>query len=498
MPLRNSKQTNPLEKLAGSESWLLLEKLNGLLAEKNIEAYLVGGWVRDALIGRDTADIDIALKGDALKVASSIAEFLGGSYVPLDKDNNVARIALLDGRHLDFSGFDGSIEQDLSRRDFTVNALAVSLRSLVEKSPQIIDLFDGRNDAKKKVIRAVSEYIFTADALRLLRAARLAAELGFTIDEHTEALIKRDARLLMSIAGERIHEEFLRLLAVPGGKQLKYLDEIGLLTIIFPELAEARGVGQPKEHHWDVFEHSLRAVVAVDFVLRKGEWEYGGKKLLAGVPWSDDLAEHFAQEVGAGSTRRTLLKLAALLHDVNKPQTKALDENGRTRFLGHAQQGAETAKTILERLRFSGREIKLVETEVLHHLRPTQLSQNALPTRRAVYRYFRDAGEAGLDILFLSLADHLATRGPGLIPAGWQEHTRLTEYVISKHLEQEKLVKPPKLIDGYDIINIFRIPVGLQVGELLEAVREARASGEITTREEALSYISDRLKKKDA
>ncbi|HLB27942.1 MAG TPA: HDIG domain-containing protein, partial [Dehalococcoidales bacterium] len=193
-----------------------------------------------------------------------------------------------------------------------------------------------------------------------------------------------------------------------------------------------------------------------------------------------------------------LLKLAALIHDINKPQTKALDENGRMRFLGHAQEGAATVVKMLERLRFSGKEIKLVETEVFYHLRPTQLSQEGLPTRRAIYRYFRDTGEAGIDILFLSLADHLATRGPGLIPDGWQEHIRLVEYIIGKHSEQEKLVTPPKLIDGYDIINIFRIPVGPQVGELLESVREARASGELTTREEALSYISDRLREKHA
>ena len=152
---------------------------------------------------------------------------------------------------------------------------------------------------------------------------------------------------------------------------------------------------------------------------------------------------------------------------------------------------------MLERLRFSSREIKLVETEVLYHLRPTQMSQTGLPTNRAIYRYFRDTAEAGIDILFLSLADHLATRGPGLILAGWQEHCRLVEYVIGKRFEQEKIVRSPKLVDGYDIINFFSVPPGRQVGELLEAVLEAQASGEVTTREEALSLI-ERLKKKNA
>ncbi|HLB28147.1 MAG TPA: HD domain-containing protein [Dehalococcoidales bacterium] len=498
MVSHNSRQAEPFRRLVGSESWVLLEKLGELLAERGIEAYIVGGWVRDTLLGRETADIDIAVAGDALEIASGVAESLDGRYVPLDVDNKVARVVLPDKRQLDFSAFEGTIERDLARRDFTVNAMAVSLRQFGRESPQVIDPFKGQADVKKKIIRTVSDNVFSEDAVRLLRAARLAAELGFIIDKPAEALIRQHSHLISSVAGERVREEFLRLLAISGAGQLKHLDELGLLIAIFPELADAKGVGQPKEHHWDVFEHSLRTVAAVDLVLQQGDWEFADKKSLAGVPWSDVLAGRFVQEVSSGSTRRTLLKLAALLHDINKPQTKALDENGRMRFLGHAQEGAETAVKMLQRLRFSAKEIKLVETEVLHHLRPTQLSQSDLPTRRAIYRYFRDTGEAGIDILFLSLADHLATRGPGLIPDGWQEHLRLVEYVIGKHSEQEKLVNPPKLLDGYDIINIFRIPVGPQVGELLEAVREARASGELTTREEALSYISDRLKEKHA
>ncbi|MEK7354238.1 MAG: HD domain-containing protein, partial [Chloroflexota bacterium] len=245
------------------------------------------------------------------------------------------------------------------------------------------------------------------------------------------------------------------------------------------------------------FEHSLRTVAAVDYLLRRGNREYAGGAVLAAVPWPGALAERFDREVSSGSTRRSLLKLAALLHDVNKPQTKAIDANGRMRFLGHALEGAMTVVKILERLRFSGKEIKLVETEVLHHLRPTQMSQSGLPTNKAIYRYFRDTGEAGIDILFLSLADHLATRGPELKLDGWQEHARLVDYVIGKGFEQEKIVNPPKLIDGYDIIKFFSTPPGPEVGEMLELVREAQASGEVTTREEALSLI-ERLKKKNA
>ena len=176
-----------------------------------------------------------------------------------------------------------------------------------------------------------------------------------------------------------------------------------------------------------------------------------------------------------------------------KPQTKAIDAGGRLRFLGHATEGAIITANILERLRFSAKEVKLIETVVKHHLRPGQMSQDELPSRRAIYRYFRDTAEAGIDTLFLSLADHLATRGPNLDLAAWQEHTRIVAYVIGQHFEPTDTARPARLVDGHDIINIFSITPGPKIGEILEAVREAQASGEVTSREAALSFIDKLL-----
>ena len=482
-------------------TWSLLATVNNLLDLQGIKSYLVGGFVRDVLLGRDTADIDIAVAADALEIAPRLAEALGGKFVRLDEANKVGRVVVKDkkapsGDHwqLDFSTFEGDIEQDLSRRDFTIDAMAVDLSELSQDDIPLIDPFNGRDDLKDRIIRVVSGTAFSSDAARLLRAVRLAAELDFTLDGQTETLLKRHSHLIAGVSGERVREELLRLLAVPdSGRFLLYLDELGLLTAIFPEMAKAKGVGQPKEHFWDVFEHSLKVVVAVDFLLHQGSWEYAGDEVLAAVPWSEVLAKHFARPVSGGSTRRSLLKLAALLHDVAKPQTKALTEDGRTRFLGHAKEGAAVAVNILERLRFSGKEVKLVEVMINHHLRPGQMSQEGLPTRRAIYRYFRDCGEAGIDILFLSLADHLATRGPNLSLTGWQEHARLVDYVLAQHAEQEKLVAPARLVTGHDLINILNMKPGPRMGQLLESVREAQASGEVATREEALAYIRERL-----
>jgi poly(A) polymerase len=488
-----------LSRFAGSSAWRVLSLAGDFLAGKNIEAYLVGGLVRDMPLERATADIDLAVAANALEVAPEAAAVLGGRYFPLDKENGIGRVIISDQQatpgkgqwELDFSTLQGSLEQDLARRDFTVDAMAINLRQLFEapQEAQLIDPFHGLDDLYEQRIRAVSERAFESDPVRLLRAVRLAAELEFSIEKETEALIRRDSRLVARVAGERIREELLRLLALPGaGQQLFYLDGLCLMTAIFPELAEMKGVEQPKEHFWDIFNHSLNSIVALEFLLRQGNWEHAGIEVLDSVPWSEDLAKHFDQEVSSGSTRRSLLKLAALLHDISKPQTKGI-YRGRVRFLGHAQEGAARAVEAMERLRFSSKEIKLVETEVQYHLRPGQMSQEGLPSRRAIYRYFRDAGETGIDILFLSLADHLAARGPTLIPSHWREHAELVEYVLSRHFEEITLASPPRLIDGHDLINLFGMKPGPRIGEVLEAVREAQAEGEISSKEQALSLV---------
>jgi len=482
----------------------LLFKVSDFLTKQDIQWYVVGGFVRDVLLRRDTADIDIVVTADVLEIAPKVATALGGKYVLLDKVNRVGRVVLANegapstkGQwQLDFATLKGNIEQDLAQRDFTIDAMAIDLSQLEKNyaDSQLIDPFNGWGDLHQGVIRAVSEAAFKSDAARLLRAVRLAAELEFSIDKETEALIQGYSHLVASVAGERLREELLRLLAIPrAGQLLPYLDKLGLITALIPEIAETKGVEQPKEHFWNVFDHTIQTVVAVDFLLRQGAWEYAGEEVLAGVPWSVVLAEHFDLEVSSGSTRRLLLKLAALLHDIAKPQTKATDAAGRVRFLGHTQQGATIAAGILERLRFSVKEARLVEIMVRHHLRPGQMTHDGLPSRKAIYRYFRDTGEAGIDILFLSLADHLATRGPHLSIAHWQEHTEIVEYVLAQRFQEESLVVPPKLVDGHDLINIFGMSPGPRIGELLEAVREAQASGELTTREEALAYIRQHL-----
>jgi poly(A) polymerase len=200
--------------------------------------------------------------------------------------------------------------------------------------------------------------------------------------------------------------------------------------------------------------------------------------------------------VSSGSNRRLLLKLGALMHDIAKPATKTVDETGRVRFLGHTKQGAAMLVAILERLRFSSREIRLVENLVYHHLHPVQMANDGLPTSRAVYRYFRDTEGAGIDVLFLALADYMATNGPRLDIEEWQQHNQLIGYILTEHLKQEDEVLPVKLIDGHDLMDIFGLRPGRLIGELLTEVREAQVAGELSTREEAIELVRKELEKR--
>jgi poly(A) polymerase len=506
-----------------------LAEIARLLATQKKQGYIVGGFIRDWLLGRKTNDIDIAVSGDAITIARKVAEEIGGKFVLLDDVNNIARVVVIEDKqpgktsqnqelhgaewHFDFSPFTGNIESDLARRDFTINAMTLELSQFVaastadmssrkvanflteKQSPlKLIDPFSGEEDLRDKIVRGVSEQIFAADAARLLRAVRLAAELDFTIEPKTESLIRLYSQAITEVSGERVREELLRLLTLPrAAYYLRYLDNLGLLLALIPELAESKGVEQPTVHFWDVFEHSLQTVAAIEFLIRERDWEYSNDDMLTTTPWSDVIERHLSQEVSSGSNHKVLLKLAGLFHDIAKPMTKSIDDTGRARFLGHTKQGAAMTANILERLRFSNREIRLVESLVYHHLRPAQMANDELPTQRAIYRYFRDTGEVGIDILFLALADYLASRGPLVSMEEWKRHCQSMNYILAEHDKQQAKILPVKLIDGHDIMDTFDLAPGVLIGKLLALVNEAYTSGELSTRKEALALVRRKL-----
>ena len=474
----------------------ILQSVHQFLHDEDVEAYLVGGAVRDGLLGKATRDIDLAVRADAHLVGRGLADRLGGHFVSLDETFDTARVVVnAEGRgySVDLVSFDSSIYADLARRDFTVDAMAVTLSDALSGHWKLMDPHEGRADAQNRTIRAVGGDVFRADPARMMRAVRLAASLKYSLDSDTAAYIRRDARLVLSVSPERVREELLKTLAEEGARDsVRLLDELGLLSQVIPELDDARSVAQPKEHHWNVFDHMVETVGYVEQILGQGQAD---EMVMGLLPRFEGMEEHFASEVTDRHTRRTLLKLTGLLHDIAKPATRTVEPSGRVRFFGHADEGARMVGVILRRLRFGRRGVRLATTIIRHHLRPRQMAQvGALPSRRAVDRYFRDLGDAALDTLYLNMSDFLAARGPELTEGQMAEQSRVIDHVLDVGLRLERKSQPvQQLIDGKDIMAEFGLGAGPLVGRLLSAVAEAEATGMVNTREEALDLARGRL-----
>lgn len=462
------------------------------------ETYVVGGTLRDALLGLPVADLDLAVPGDASGLARTLADGLNGHFVPLGAERDSARIVLDSGdvRVIDISRLKGDLHADLAQRDYTIDALAVPLRELAtSESVDLIDPHGGLRSIEDRTIRLVSEKALEEDPLRLLRAVRLVAQIEFELAPETATAIRRNAGRIGEAAAERQRDELSRVFATHrAGQALRLMDGLGLLEQVFPEVTAGRGVTQPKEHYWDVFDHAIEAVAALDFMLSANEPATTREARLWHALWEGlgifpGLRGHFNEQLSEGRSRAALLKVAGLLHDVAKPETRAADATGRIRFFGHADRGAETAALVLNRLRFSGREAGLVSTMVAEHLRPGQLSHEGPPTRRALFRFYRDTGEAAESVLLLSLADHLAARGPRLRIDGWRRHVAYIAHVLARRDEDAEIVRPQRLLTGNDVMAALGIGPGPEVGRLLAQLEEAQASGDVQGRAAALAFL---------
>ncbi len=451
-------------------------------------AYWVGGVVRDILLKRPTHDLDLAVQGSAVDLARAFANAHGGAFYVMDEAFDVARVILERASARDTIDFarvrGGSIEQDLATRDLTINAMAADAATWGGSPEEIVDPFQGRSDLAARRLRAISPDVFANDPVRLLRAVRLEAELQFTLDAASAQWVRRDAALIARAPGERVRDEFIRILGSPAVLgQLRRLDTLALLGHVLPELNPTRGVTQSPPHIYDVFEHSLRAVGAVE------QCEHERYQNLAQGAFSAQLLDHAARLTSGDRTRRVLLRLALVLHDVGKPSTRTVAPDGRIHFFGHAERGVEIVEPALRRLRMSGDEIELVKTVIAHHLRPILLAQNGI-TDRAVYRFFRDTGDAGVDVALHAWCDQQATYGDGMPP----NVDAALQAVIGRLLDRyyhahATVVAPPPLLNGRDVMDALHLPPGPRVGEILEALREAQATGQVRSRAEALDFL---------
>jgi poly(A) polymerase len=460
-----------------------LEVLAELAGARDVQVYLVGGTVRELALGRTSPDLDLAVSSQTLALARDLAAALGGTFVLLDDKERTARVVRGE-EVLDLAEFRApTLEADLQARDFTINALALELESvLAHRPPVLIDPLGGLDDLARGIIRVIAAKNLEEDPLRLLRAYRFAATHGFRLTPETTAAIACYVTEFTRVAGERVHQELFLLLAAPQAAPIiREMDRSGLLIRIFPELADLKGVEQNGFHHLDVFEHSLATLGYMEEVLAAPGKYFGA------------LAEEISREA-ARPGRAALLKLAALFHDVGKPQARERRTSpDRYTFYYHEKVGIEIFQGVAERLRFSVNETRTVIRLVQLHMRPFLLMpafRERELTFRALGRLVRASRPCLAGLFALAMADSLAGQGaqkPADSEAVLADLAEEAYRFLKERLEPQE--QHPKLITGHDLVRILGLKPGPDFKRLLTAVEEAQWEGVVRTREEALDLV---------
>ncbi len=472
------------------------ERVQPILQRHNAPVYLVGGAVRDVLLGRPLHDLDFVTPAGAIRLAFRVGDVLGWPAFILDGERDIGRVvAPTADLMLDFAALRGnSLEEDLQARDFTINALA--LPAATPTRAALIDPCGGAEDLRAGLIRCPGPQTLLDDPARTLRGLRLAAELGFRLTPETVVAIQAAAGRLGQISPERRRDEFMRLLAGPTpARPLEQMAAWGLLEHVIPEAMALIEVEQSPPHYEPVWAHTLSVVRWLEgleeWVLAEAETPTPTGALVDAAlrPFRPALAEQGRRSVVGGLTGRQLWRLGALLHDVGKAPTQTLTPEGRIRFLGHEQVGAVLAQERLQALRFSKAATAHVTQLVAGHMRPLLLVQAGGVSRRAAYRFFKDLGSAGLDVGLLALADHLATYAGEGEGEAWPRLLAVVRSLFTFYFEHAaEVVRPAPLVGGRELMQVLGVAAGPPLGRLLRALEEAQAAGEITTHAEALAY----------
>jgi putative nucleotidyltransferase with HDIG domain len=445
------------------------------LTEVVPDGWLVGGTVRDRLLGRETADFDVATAGSAADVARTLGRAADGFAFELSEAFGAWRIVAHDRTwQVDILPLNGAtIEEDLGRRDLTINAMAAPLGAV-----GYVDPFGGLEDLRARRLRAVSPVAFERDPLRTLRLARLSCELGFEVDVATQALARAAAPALAEVAPERVFNELRRVVCAPAALVgLQLMDAIGVTDAVLPELAALRGVEQSRFHHLDVADHT-RSVLAEVIAFERDPERLAGEDTPA-------LTRFLAEPLANDMTRGQALRFGALLHDIAKPQTRAVTPQGRVTFMGHDESGARLGAEILGRLRTSERLREHVAALTRHHLCLGFLVHDMPLSRRAVYGYLHATAPVAVDVTVLSVADRLATRGDNADRA-IAAHLELARQMLAEGLAW--IADPPRPpVRGDELAQALGIKPGPMVGDLLAELEAASFSGEVATREEAIA-----------
>lgn len=455
----------------------LLADLSRLAQAEGVTAALVGGAVRDLLLGREPADLDLVVAGPPMAFAKRIARELKGAAVDLDPDWGISRVVLASGRVIDLAKQQGDrLEDDLMRRDLALNALAVPLGG----DGTIVDPAGGREDLAQRRIRAISLENLLADPARPLRVLRFAATLGFAIDYETLTWVEISRRKILEAAPERTTPELMRILALPEASLwVDRLLGLRIWNLLIPELTPLSQVPPSLEHHLDGLAHSLETVRQLD-------------RVLVTLPdWAGPLAPHAQAWLDTSSAHapnlKAILTLGALIHDVGKQFRGLLGAFGEPDYTGHDRAGIAHAEAIAERMRMSVKEREHLSRLVGLHLEPASVIKGGFDPV-AIYRLFQASGETTPGLLLLALADRCAARGPAVSDAEIEATLEgILVLMRSYWREDNRFTAPPRLLNGGDLKQLG-LPPGPAYARILREVTEAQVRGDVTDRDTALVF----------
>lgn len=438
------------------------------------KGYLVGGAVRDALLGKSTCDRDIAIKG-AEEFAHKIAEKFDATFITLDSEFKIYRVVLQDKvNYLDISEIQGeTIEEDLMRRDFTINAIAYDL-----KTEEFIDVTGGVEDLKNRVLRHIKDENLAEDPLRILRAFRFASVTGFEMTPELQAAIRKYLPLALNPAPERINYELMKFLGGQhAAKMLLSLDEFGLLEKIFPCVNEMKRVTPNSHHHLDLFHHVVETV-------RQIEIGYENAPQV--------IREHLDKVDFGGFPRINHLKLAGFLHDIGKFSTWTVEPTGRHRFIKHDDVGSKMVVPLLRQWKFSKKQIEYISSMIKNHIYPSSVLDAPDLNEKVMMRYLRKMEDNVIDNIILARADRLSARGVDVTEAMVKNNLDGLDKLLNFYLEKrETLVPLPKLVDGKEIMEIKGIKPSPLLGEIINALHESQLNGDVMNREDALKFVKE-------
>lgn len=437
------------------------------------EIYLVGGTVRDYYMGLESTDRDIiVMDEDARDFALKLAELFDASFVPLDEVNKIYRLVLPDKvNYIDVTNPVGdSIEKDLMRRDLTINAIAVNIRT-----GELIDISGGVTDIRNKCINYVNELNFVDDPLRLLRVYRFQALYGFQLAPETISAVCKYSDLIHKPAAERINYEILKLFSGEYAHlALENMNKTWILEEIFPFVKELKQVPPNSHHHLDLFHHSVETVKQLQNLYNEAP---------------DEVKEHLNRADFGGFSRLAHLKLAAFMHDIGKFSTWTIEE-GKHRFIKHDDVGAKMSLKILKDLHFSNKQIDYISSMIKYHIYPSHVMTSPQITEKIMMRYVRKMDINSIDVILLAQADRLSARGPEITDKIVERNITSLNMLLKFYLETRETLKPlPKLLNGNDVMNILNIKPSRRLGEIMEALHEAQISGDVITREHAVDFV---------